>query len=287
MPTDKRQRKRGGHQARHLAMQQARRRQQQARRNRVIAATFVVVALIVGLSVAFTGGKESTDVATTGTTTTSTTAQVTASGARVAALPPVPVGESIKGETPCPNPDGSSPRTIVFEKPPKLCVNVAKTYTAEMTTTKGVLVIALDVKAATKTVNNFVVLARYHFYDGISFHRVVPGFVIQGGDPKQTGQGGPGYTFEDEPPKPGSYKVGSVASARSQVPNTNGSQFFIVSGDAGVAVPPNYSLFGQVTQGLDVVKAIDAVGTPESPTDPNGGRPTEVVTVKSITIKET
>jgi cyclophilin family peptidyl-prolyl cis-trans isomerase len=285
MPTDKRQRKRGGRQARQLAEQRARRRQQ-ARRNRVIAATFVIVALIVGLSVAFTGGKDATNVATTGTTTTSTTAQVTASGARVAALPPVPVGESIKGDTPCPNADGTSPRTIVFEKPPKLCVNVAKTYSAEMLTTKGLLVISLDVKAATKTVNNFVVLARYHFYDGISFHRIVPGFVIQGGDPKQTGQGGPGYAFEDELPKPGSYKIGSVAMAKTQQPNTNGSQFFIISGDAGVGLAPNYSLFGQVTQGLDVVKAIDAVGTPESPTDPNGGRPTEAVTIKSITIKE-
>ena len=188
--------------------------------------------------------------------------------------------------TECPAADGSSPKTQRFSAPPPMCIDVDRTYTATMVTTKGLLVIALDVKGATKTVNNFVVLARYHFYEGISFHRIVPGFVIQGGDPRQTGQGGPGYFFEDEPPKPGSYKVGSVAMAKTQQPNTNGSQFFIVTGDAGAALPPNYSLFGQVTQGLDVLKAIDAVGTPESPTDPNGGRPTEAVTIKSITIKE-
>jgi cyclophilin family peptidyl-prolyl cis-trans isomerase len=162
-----------------------------------------------------------------------------------------------------------------------MCVDPAKTYTANIQTSKGLLVVSLDVKGAPKTVNNFVVLARYHYFDGIAFHRIVPGFVIQGGDPMQTGTGGPGYMFADELPKAGAYKVGSLAMANSGA-NTNGSQFFIVTGDAGTSLPPMYSLFGQVTTGLDVVSAIDAVGIAGT----QDGKPSEVVTIQSVTIKE-
>jgi cyclophilin family peptidyl-prolyl cis-trans isomerase len=190
-------------------------------------------------------------------------------------------GPSVKGDTACPNADGTSPRTTSFEKPPPPCVVVSKTYTAEIQTTKGLMVASLDVKGATKTVNNFVVLARYHFYDGIAFHRIVPGFVLQAGDPQQTGTGGPGYKFDDELPKSGSYKIGSLAMANSGA-NTNGSQFFIVSGDTGTSLQPQYSLFGQVIQGLEVVKAINDVGIPGT----QDGRPSEVVTILSVTIKE-
>ncbi|MGH9189417.1 MAG: peptidylprolyl isomerase [Acidimicrobiales bacterium] len=147
-----------------------------------------------------------------------------------------------------------------------------------MTTNKGPITIALDAKAAPRTVNSFVVLARYRYFDGIAFHRIIPGFVIQGGDPEATGRGGPGYRFADELPQPGQYEVGSLAMANSG-PNTNGSQFFIVTGAQGVGLPPNYALFGQVTAGLDTVKAIESVGTP-------AGSPTEVVTIQSLIVKE-
>jgi peptidylprolyl isomerase/peptidyl-prolyl cis-trans isomerase B (cyclophilin B) len=166
-----------------------------------------------------------------------------------------------------------------------MCISPARNYSADVTTTKGKFTITLDAKSAPNTVNNFVVLARYHFYDGIPFHRIVPGFVVQGGDPQASGLGGPGYKFDDELPKAGSYKIGSVAMANSG-PNTNGSQFFIITGDSGTSLPPQYSLFGTVTSGMDVVKAIEAVGTPETGTDPNGGKPTQVVTISSITITE-
>jgi len=129
------------------------------------------------------------------------------------------------------------------------------------------------------------VLARYKFYEGIPFHRAVPGFVIQGGDPLANGTGGPGYRFDDELPPPAAYKIGSVAMANSG-PNTNGSQFFVVTGDAGTALQPNFSLFGTVTEGMDIVKSIEAVGTPETAIDPNGGRPTQQVTISSVLIKE-
>jgi cyclophilin family peptidyl-prolyl cis-trans isomerase len=159
-----------------------------------------------------------------------------------------------------------------------MCIDESKRYTAEMTTSKGTVKIALDPAAAPKTVNNFVFLSRYHYYDGIVFHRVIPGFVLQGGDPEGTGTGGPGYRFEDELPKPGRYELGSLAMANAG-PNTNGSQFFIISGDSGVRLPPQYSLFGKVVSGLDVVAAIDAIGT-------QSGTPKEKVLIESVTITE-
>ena len=189
--------------------------------------------------------------------------------------------------TECPAPDGSSPKRQRFDGPPPMCIDPSKRYTAEVATSKGTMTIALDPQGAPNTVNNFVVLARYHYYDGIPFHRIIPGFVIQGGDPQlapgAVGTGGPGYKFEDELPRAGQYKVGSLAMANSGQ-NTNRSQFFIITGPQGTQLPPQYSLFGQVTGGLDVVTAIEAVGTPSSP--PTEGRPTEVVTMQTVTIKE-
>jgi cyclophilin family peptidyl-prolyl cis-trans isomerase len=181
--------------------------------------------------------------------------------------------------TGCPAPDGSSPQRQSFEGAPPMCIDQAKRYTAEMVTTKGTVRIALDPVAAPRTVNNFVVLARYHYFDGIFFHRVIPGFVLQGGDPQGTGTGGPGYRFEDELPKPGRYEVGSLAMANAG-PDTNGSQFFIISGAQGVRLPPSYSLFGKVVSGLDVVADIDAIGT-------KSGTPKERVVIQSVTITET
>ena len=184
--------------------------------------------------------------------------------------------------TECPAADGSSPKTQKFSGPPPMCIDPAKQYTATMVTNKGTMTIALDAVAAPKTVNNFVFLARYHYYDGVTFHRIIPGFVIQGGDPQGNGMGGPGYKFADELPRAGRYEMGSLAMANSG-PNTNGSQFFIVTGDAGASLPPSYSLFGQVTQGLEVVKAIDEVGIAGT----QDGKPSEVVKITSVTIKET
>jgi cyclophilin family peptidyl-prolyl cis-trans isomerase len=282
VPTQKRQRKGGTSQARQAAAAAAARRRA-AQRTRAVAGAFLAIVLVAGLAVVVGGGKNGTNVASTGPTTTlAPTSTVAAATKKPVALTPVAPGAAIKGDTPCPAADGSSARTTTFEKAPPPCVVVSKTYTAEMQTSKGLMVVSLDVKNATKTVNNFVVLARYHYFDGIAFHRIVPGFVIQGGDPQETGTGGPGYKFEDELPKAGAYKVGSLAMANSGA-NTNGSQFFIVTGAAGTSLPPQYSLFGQVTQGLEVVKAIDEVGIPGT----QDGKPSEIVTILSVTIKET
>lgn len=178
----------------------------------------------------------------------------------------------------CPAVDGSSPRQTQFSAEPPMCIDPAKRYTAAMQTSKGEIVIALDPIAAPKTVNSFVFLARYHYYDGLNFHRVIPGFVLQGGCPQGTGTGGPGYGFDDELPKPGRYEIGSLAMANAG-PNTNGSQFFIISGPDGAALPPAYAHFGAVVKGLDVVASIDAIGT-------RSGSPTENVTIDSVVITE-
>lgn len=140
-----------------------------------------------------------------------------------------------------------------FSAPPSMQIDPNKGYTATLDTTKGTITIELEPKIAPLTVNNFVFLVRQRFYDGLKFHRVEPGFVIQGGDPAGNGTGGPGYTFKDEPvAQP--YKLGTVAMA-NRGPNTNGSQFFICLADLP-QLPPNYTIFGETTGGIDVVKKI-------------------------------
>jgi cyclophilin family peptidyl-prolyl cis-trans isomerase len=180
--------------------------------------------------------------------------------------------------TELPNLDGTSKQRRKFDAAPPMVIDPARRYGATMVTTKGTLEIALDPHAAPTAVNSFVFLARWHYFDGVVFHRVIPGFVLQGGDPTGTGTGGPGYRFDDELPKPGRYEVGSLAMANAG-PHTNGSQFFIISGPDGVRLPPLYSLFGKVVRGLDVVAAINDVGS-------SSGRPKESVTITSVTISE-
>jgi peptidylprolyl isomerase len=178
----------------------------------------------------------------------------------------------------CPAPDGSSPRATSFDGPPPMCIDPAKNYTAVMDTSMGSMTIELDAVNAPLTVNNFVFLARYHFYDGVTFHRIIQGFVCQGGDPEGTGRGGPGYRFADEPvAKP--YEIGSLAMANAG-PNTNGSQFFLISGPSGVRLPPQYNHFGRVVDGLDVVDQMEKVPTGA------GDKPKEPVVINSVTINE-
>lgn len=167
-----------------------------------------------------------------------------------------------------------------WSAPPPMTIDEKAAYTAVLRTSEGNISIALDPKQAPKTVNNFVFLAKEGFYDGLTFHRVIPDFVIQGGDPQGTGTGGPGYSFADELPKAGAYKLGSVAMANSG-PDTNGSQFFIITGQQGVQLPPNYSLFGQVTKGLDVAEKISTMAAPGTET------PDPPVTIEKVTITET
>jgi cyclophilin family peptidyl-prolyl cis-trans isomerase len=260
MPTEKRQRQKQGRAARQAALQASRRRA--ARRRQLIGFALVAALLIAFLAFIQNnndGGGE--NVATgTSTTTTSTPPQF--------------------GSAPCPNADGSSPRTTSFTGAPAQCIDRAKSYTAAIDTDAGSFTAVLDAERAPVTVNNFVFLARYHFFDGVKFHRVIPGFVVQGGDAnKGDGTGDAGYKIPDELPAEGEYKVGSLAMANSSQPNTGGSQFFVVTGDQGVALPPQYSLFGEVTAGLDVVKRIEADGSED-------GTPKTVHQMTKVTILE-
>jgi cyclophilin family peptidyl-prolyl cis-trans isomerase len=158
----------------------------------------------------------------------------------------------------------------------------SKTYTAVMKTSEGTLEIELDVKRAPLTAASFAHLARRSFYDGLTFHRVVPGFVVQGGDPTGTGMGGPGYQVTEAPPDDVRYERGVVAMAKGgQDPaGTSGSQFFIVTGD-DAGLPPDYALVGRVTKGDDVLDRLDAVET-----DPAEERPLETVLIEKVTIRE-
>jgi peptidylprolyl isomerase len=179
---------------------------------------------------------------------------------------------------PIPNPDGTSEPRQRFDAAPPMIIDSAKTYTATMVTSHGTMEILLDPLAAPVTVNSFVYLARWHYFDGVVFHRVIPGFVLQGGDPTGTGTGGPGYRFNDELPKPGRYELGSLAMANAG-PHTNGSQFFVISGPDGMRLPPLYALFGKVVKGLDVVAVINELGS-------KSGQPRERIVIESVTVSE-
>jgi len=138
-------------------------------------------------------------------------------------------------------------------KKPESQTDAAKMYRATISTDGGTIVMDLDPQLAPSTVNNFVGLARDGYYDGLTFHRVVPEFVIQGGCPEGSGRGGPGYKFADEPVR-GEYRVGAVAMANSG-PDTNGSQFFVCIDDCRTKLAPSYNLFGYVIDGMDVALA--------------------------------
>jgi peptidyl-prolyl cis-trans isomerase B (cyclophilin B) len=167
-------------------------------------------------------------------------------------------------------------------KKPTTGLDPKKTYTAVVKTSCGAFEIALDVKRAPKTAASFVYLAKQGFFDGTTFHRIVPGFVIQGGDPLGNGTGGPGYTVVEAPPKSLHYTRGVVAMAKggTEPAGASGSQFFVVTGeDAGLT--PDYALLGKVTKGQDVV---DTIGT--TPTDPSTEMPINPVVIESVTVQE-
>jgi cyclophilin family peptidyl-prolyl cis-trans isomerase len=155
--------------------------------------------------------------------------------------------------------------THTYSKEPAMSIDQQKVYCAGINTNHGLIVIELDPAQAPHTVNNFVFLAQHHFYDGLKFHRVLPGVIIQGGDPQGDGSGGPGYTINDEPVK-GNYTAGTIAMAKTSAPNSAGSQFFINLADNTNTFPKSYTIFGHVVQGLDVAKKIQGPGDDSSST---------------------
>ena len=171
------------------------------------------------------------------------------------------------------------PKEAGGRKKPTLKLDAKKTWTAALETSCGPLEIQLDVKRAPKTASAFAALARDGFFDGLTFHRIVPGFVVQGGDPLGTGEGGPGFKVVEAPPKGLTYERGVVAMAKTELerPGTSGSQFFIVTApDAGL--PPDYALLGKLTEGGRVLDRIEAI-----PTDP-AQMPEQPVVIEKVTV---
>ncbi|HEX5592057.1 MAG TPA: peptidylprolyl isomerase [Solirubrobacterales bacterium] len=225
--------------------------QQEPDRRWIILAVFAVVAVgIVAAVLISRGGGDSND-------SSSTSAETGANG--------------------CKEVEAPEPKTVSFKRA-KQVLKPGEEATVVMKTSCGTFEIALDTKRAPKTANSFAFLAEEGFYDDLTFHRIVPEFVIQGGDPEGTGTGGPGYKVVEKPPANLAYTKGVVAMAKSSAepPGTSGSQFYVVTGaDAGL--PPEYALVGKVSKGLSVVERIGKLGTPEE-------KPKQTVLIEEATV---
>jgi peptidyl-prolyl cis-trans isomerase B (cyclophilin B) len=178
----------------------------------------------------------------------------------------------------CADVEAPPPKNDKFKKPERV-LEKGEPATATVETSCGSFVITLDTENSPKTANSFAFLAEQGFYDGTIFHRIAPGFVIQGGDPAGTGSGGPGYTVTEPPPQDTTYKKGLVAMAKTAVepPGASGSQFFVVTAPADAGLPADYAVLGEVTDGTDVVDTIGELGDASE-------QPTQVVTVDKVTI---
>jgi cyclophilin family peptidyl-prolyl cis-trans isomerase len=270
VPTEKRQRQKAGRQARLAAEQKDRKRRQNLRR---VITLVVIAAVVVGVSLLiFRPGKKQSATTTTTTTAPSSSAQLTANEASKAAG--------------CPsNPTAQLPAPTWKSAPP-MTIDPSKTYTVTIKTDVGTITANLDAKTAPNAVNDFVFLAKQKYYDCVTFHRVIPNFMDQTGDPTGTGSGAVGYTVQGEVPATANpqYPIGSLAMAKtSQAPNgTSSNQFFIVAGPQGESLPPQYALFGQVTSGQNVVDAINADGDSSD----DGTPPKVVHRMLSVTVSE-
>jgi len=180
-------------------------------------------------------------------------------------------------------PAAASEKKPSYQKAPKTTIDPGKTYTATMVTSCGTVEFKLDPKLAPHTVNSFVFLARKHFYDGLTFHRIARDFVIQGGAPTGTGSGGPGYKTVDAPPKGSTYPLGTVAMAKggNEPAGTAGSQFFIMIGKNS-SLTPDYAIIGNVVKGQDVADKIGALPIQSNAAD---GKPVQTVYIVQVTIK--
>ena len=287
MPSEKRARQRAQREAKRAQEQKAAKKKALFRRVGFIALGAVVVVgsawLILKPSstpttTTTTQPSTSTTMPNTPSTTSTTAANSTYAAAQTAAnAKAVAAG--------CPANPTTRANTLSWNNQPALTIDTNKTYIATVKTTAGTFTITLDAKQAPTTVNNFVFLARQGFYHCVNFHRVIPDFVVQGGDPTGTGSGGPGYAVSpDEYPKAAAnralqYPIGSVAMANSGA-GTNGSQFFIVTGVNGEGLAPQFTLFDQVGSGMDTVNTISGYGTPQ------GTPPNVIERMLSVTIAE-
>ncbi len=269
---------------RDLKVAEQQRRTKRRRSYRRGGAAVLVVAVVIGLVVLLSSGstpkKKAAAPPNSTTTTTSTLPKGTPTTAPVSHTAVAPV---------CPPtaPAGAAKRVIVFTKAPPTCISPTAVFDATVRTDVGTFVVRLDARTGIAGVNDFVFLARYHFYDLTVFHRVIQGFVVQGGDPTGTGAGGPGYSFTGNTP-PASctksascYPTGTVALANSGAPSSDGSQFFVVLPGGGAQLQPNYTVIGHVVSGMPVVERIAADGAPPGS---SAGTPKVLHHIVSVTI---
>ena len=276
MGTDKRERQRANKAVKQQQAARAETKQKGTRLGLIIVGAIVAVVGIAFIANTFLGGDDDSaaDDIIAGDTLPEAGAE-----ADPGAVPDgevfEPTGEFVPAG--CPSPDGSAEQQQQFDDMPSMCLDPAQAYSALVTTNKGEITIELDQDKAPLTVNNFVFLARNKYFDDTVCHRIIPGFVVQCGDPTATGGGDPGYKFADELPEAGEYQIGSIAMANSG-PDTNGGQFFIITGEQGAALPPAYTLFGDVATGFDeTVVEMEAAGT-------QSGSPSEPVEIQSVVI---
>jgi peptidyl-prolyl cis-trans isomerase B (cyclophilin B) len=279
VPSEKRARQRAAREARLAAEAKRQKRRKQIRNGGIVV---VLAGVVVGLAFLLSGNGKPVGTQSNVTTTT-TTANASAKKAEDAKLQAEANAIAVKAG--CPASTKTRVNDQKYAAAPPMTINTNSTYSATVDTTAGTFDIALDAKSAPITVNNFVFLAQKGFYHCVIFHRVIPQFMDQTGDPTGTGDGGPGYTIQDEnPPKAASgqpqYPIGSVAMANTGAPNSGGSQFFIVTGPEGEDLGNTYALFGSVTSGMSVVDTINQQGSP-------GGVPPDVTQrILSVTIHE-
>ena len=272
-------RTRDRHLAKLAARRQAERRRKRRQRVLAIAVAFIVAVagLAVGAKLVFFGKKAKAAAKPTPTHSLSPTPSASPS--------PSATAVACAGTVPA----AASQTKATYAKAPPMTIDTKKTYTVTMETSCGTIKIAFDPKQAPNTVNSMVFLIQHHFYDGLIFHRIAQGFVIQGGDPKGDGTGGPGYSTVDAPGSNAQYPIGTVAMAKSgSEPNgTAGSQFFIVTAaSAQSALAPGgtgqYAIVGHVTSGLDVVNKIAAIPIQGGGSD---GAPAQTVYMTKVTVK--
>jgi cyclophilin family peptidyl-prolyl cis-trans isomerase len=261
-----------------LRMQQQRKRRTQLVFAGGIGSALVLIVVIVLIAVLTGGnGKKTAAPTTTSPSTTATTAAVTTTtGVTHISVPLINAGS-----VGCPKLNGTSPHYTHFLKAPPMCIKAGQQYTAHLVTNVGTITVKLLPSQSRAAVNNFVFLSLYHFFDGTEFHRVITGFVDQGGDPTGTGTGGPGYSFNGGEPKTAKvYTAGALAMANDGGnPATDGSQFFFVVDKGGLSLKPLYSYFGQVTAGMSVVNKINADGSAS-------GTPAVIDKILKVTITE-
>jgi cyclophilin family peptidyl-prolyl cis-trans isomerase len=289
VPSEKRARQRAGREAKLEAIAQQERRRRLIRNGIVIGVVAVVV--LGGAYLIFGRNSKKNPTAATTTTTSSTTTTTAPGSVTTIAQNQVAGTQSAANAgavaAGCPASTSAPANSLHWSSAPPMTIDASKTYTAVVKTTAGSFTITLDPKSSPQTVNNFVFLANQGFYKCVIFHRVIPNFMNQTGDPQGTGQGGPGYTIPDEnPPKAANssdqYPVGSVAMANTGQPHSGGSQWFVVTGAEGSSLPNTYALFGHVTSGMDVVNTINGEGNP-SPQS-NGVPPLVTQRILSVTV---